>query len=331
MIGNTLLKRWPCLILTAMLMLCGCAAAQDSVSSAAASGTRQSAAYGSVLGIGHLEAGGLTETSGLAASRQTDGVLWAVNDSGNAPVLFALGSRGKDRGAVRIAGVKNIDWEDLASFTWQGKAYLLVADVGDNRSVRPEVQLHVVPEPLPGKDGRFSGTVKPAWSIRLRFEDGPRDCEGVAVDEQDGQIWLMSKRTALPILYRVSLRPAQPEQVQTARRVFEINNLPAPTSNDLSQVYGRFRSWPTAFDMQAGGRAAVILTYKDAYLYVRRGREPWTATLARPPQILRLPSAELLPQREAMCFTQDNALLVTSEGPGAALFRLSAGTGTLPF
>lgn len=325
------LNRWQYLILAACLGLCGCASAQVASSSAAPPGTRQPVAYATALGIGHLEAVGLTETSGLAASRQTDGVLWAVNDSGNAPELFALGSRGEDRGTVRVAGVKNIDWEDLASFTWQGKAYLLVADVGDNRAVRPEVLLHVVPEPLPGKDGRFSGTVKPAWSIRLRFEDGPRDCEGVAVDEQDGQIWLLSKRTDLPILYQVPLRPAQPELLQTARRVFEVNNLPAPTSEDLSQVYGRFRSWPTAFDIQTGGRAAVILTYKDAYLYVRRGSEPWTATLARSPQILRLPSPELLPQREAICFTEDNALLVTSEGPGAALFRLSAGSGNPPF
>lgn len=328
---NKPLKRWQCLILAACLGLCGCASAQVTVPSATAPATMPAAAYGTVLGIGHLEAAGLTETSGLAASRQTAGVLWAVNDSGNAPVLFALGSRGEDRGAVRVAGVKNIDWEDLASFVWLGKAYLLVADVGDNRSVRSEVLLHVVPEPLPGKDGRFSGSVKPAWSIRLRFEDGPRDCEGVAVDEQAGQIWLMSKRTSLPILYRLPLRPAQPEQLQTARRVFEINNISAPTSDDLSNIYGRFRSWPTAFDIQSGGRAAVILTYKDAYLYVRQGSEPWAETLTRPPQILRLPAAKLLPQREAICFTADKALLVTSEGPGAALFRVSSGSGNIPF
>lgn len=325
------LQCWQCLILAVCLGLCGCASAQTVTLTAAPPVTPVPVAYRSALGIGHLGAVGLTEASGLAASRQIPGVLWAVNDSGNAPVLFALGGRGEDRGTVHIAGVENIDWEDLAAFTWQGRSYLLVADVGDNRAQRSEVQLHVVPEPSPDADGRFSGTVKPAWSIRLCFEDGPRDCEGVAVDEQAGHIWLLSKRTDAPILYRLPLRPDQPGQLQTARRIAAIRNIPAPDSDDLSQVYGRFRSWPTAFDMQAGGRAAVILTYKDAYLYVRRGREPWTSTLARQPQILPLPAAELLPQREAICFAGDDALLVTSEGAGAALFRLSVAIGTLPF
>lgn len=324
------MRRWQVLLLAGCLGLCGCSMAPAVTPLAAPAAPSVPVAYRNAVGIGHLGALGLTEASGLAASRLSAGVLWAVNDSGNAPLLFALNSRGEELGTVQVAGVKNIDWEDLASFTWQGQAYLLVADVGDNRALRSEVQLHVVPEPLPGPDGHFSGTVIPAWSIRLRFEDGPRDCEAVAVDAQAGQIWLLSKRTEVPVLYRLPLRPDPSAQVQTASRVNEIRNIPAPDSADLLQAYGRFRAWPTAFDMRADGRAAVILTYKDAYLYVRQGREPWADALVRPPQILRLPDAESLPQREAMCFAGDDALLVTSEGPGAALFRLSAGTGDHP-
>ncbi|ABA90257.1 hypothetical protein Pcar_3022 [Syntrophotalea carbinolica DSM 2380] len=319
------MKPWQSLILAACLGLCGCSAAGQAESTDGLPVQRKTAGYQTVLGVGHLGAAELTEASGLAASRQTAGVLWAVNDSGNAPELFALGPRGEDRGTVRVAGVKNIDWEDLASFSWQGQAYLLVADVGDNRAIRQEVLLHVVPEPQPGSDGRFSGTVAPAWSLRVRFEDGSRDCEAVAVDPQQGQIWLLSKRTSAPILYRLPLRPTAEGQPQTARRTAEIGNIPAPDSEDLAQVFGRFRSWPTALDIRADGRAAVILTYKDAYLYLRHGTEPWEAALARTPQILRLPAAELLPQREAICFSDDNSLLVTSEGQGAGLYRLPTG------
>lgn len=309
-------------MLAGLVGLCSCSATGTAVAPADQPAALAPAGYRTVLGIGHLGAPGLTEASGLAASRQTEGLLWAVNDSGNAPELFALGSRGEDLGTVRVAGVKNTDWEDLAAFTWQGQAYLLVADVGDNRAMRQEVQLHVVPEPQPGADGHVSGTVVPAWSLRLRFEDGPRDCEGVAVDEQGGQVLLLSKRTSPPVLYRLPLRPARLEQVQIARRVAEITNLPEPDAEDLLQVFGRYRSWPTALDVRPDGGAAVVLTYKNAYLYLRRGDESWQETLKHQPQIIGLPNHEQLPQREAICFAGGDALLVTSEGPGAALFRL---------
>ena len=55
------------------------------------------------------------EASGLAASRRTDGLIWTHNDSGGEPVLFALGTDGALRGKVRLEGVTNEDWEDLAS------------------------------------------------------------------------------------------------------------------------------------------------------------------------------------------------------------------------
>jgi len=308
-----------------LLGICCCVSPRNGMSTDLAGPPHETAAYGSPLRIGKLQTAELVETSGLVASRQTAGLLWAINDSGNLPEIFALGSGGEDRGRVRITGVGNIDWEDLAAFTLDGKAYLLVADVGDNRSLREEVLLHVVPEPLPGKDGRFAGTIAPTRSLRLRFEDGPRDCEGVAVDERDGQILLLSKRTEPPVLYCVPLHPTDPGRIQTARRVAGIDRIPAPAAADLAQPYGRFRSWPTALDLRFDGAAMVVLTYKDAYLYRRNGNESWTIALTRPPEVLPLPDTEQLPQREAMCFDPDGALLVTSEGPGAALFRLAPG------
>lgn len=318
------MKRWQSLLLAGCLGLCSCAAEQAAAPAAGVSVPRMPDISPVALSVGHLEAQVLTEASGLAASRETPGLLWAINDSGNTPVLFALGEHGEDRGEVRVAGVENIDWEDLAAFTWQGRAYLVVADVGDNRGERSQVQLHVVPEPLPGTNGHVTGTVVPAWSISLMFEDGPRDCEGVAVDEAGEQILLLSKRTALPILYRVPLRPEQPGQVQIARRVAEVANIPPPDRGDLLQPFGVFRSWPTALDIGPGGSAMLILTYKNAYLYPRRGPESWATTLARSPSILRLPSANVLPQREAICFLEDGSILVTSEGRGAALFKFAA-------
>src|SRR5688572_7072611 len=56
----------------------------------------------------------LTEASGIAVGRRTPGILWAHNDSGE-PMLFALDSTGGLIGRVRVPGVANEDWEDIAA------------------------------------------------------------------------------------------------------------------------------------------------------------------------------------------------------------------------
>jgi hypothetical protein len=313
------MKQWFWLTLAVWLVPAG-------IGMAAAGGNDagMAAPYRMALGVGHLQAAGLGEASGMAVSRRQADLLWAVNDSGNPPVLFALSSRGAARGAVRVAGVENVDWEDLAAFRWQGQAYLLLADTGDNRARRREVALHVVAEPEPNAAGRFSGEVRPAWTLRFRYEDGPRDCEAVAVDERTGQVLLVSKRTKPPVLYRLPLRPAASDAVLIARRLTTVAGLPAPTAVDLEQPYGRYRSQPTALDIDPTALRAVLLTYKDAYLFSRCPQEPWAATFARPPRCIRLPEADFLPQREALCFASDGrSLLVTSEGENAPIFRLA--------
>ena len=89
------------------------------------------------------------ESSGLAASRRDSGILWTHNDSGGQPVLYAIEATGARRGDLRIADLLNRDWEDLASFTLDGRSYLLIADVGDNASRRNDCALYIVAEPDP--------------------------------------------------------------------------------------------------------------------------------------------------------------------------------------
>jgi hypothetical protein len=138
----------------------------------------------------------LAEISGLAVSRRDPAVLWTHNDSGNTPDIFAIDRQGRLLATVRLRGVPNIDFEDIAAFELDGVPHLLVADVGDNGGIRRELQLHVLREP-----DVTDGEAEIAWTVRFRWPDGPRDCEGVAVDAQTGEVLLASKKRVPPELF----------------------------------------------------------------------------------------------------------------------------------
>ena len=270
------------------------------------------APYAGPLAAGTLELPAKHESSGLAVSRRMPDILWTHNDSGGAPVLFALDTAGRKRGTLRITGVKNEDWEDIASFQRDGKAWLLIADTGDNDAERKSVWLHVIEEPEASRlspGGELS--VAPAYSLRLRYEDGPRDCESVTVDPTEGAVYLLTKRDEPPRLYRVPLARAAGDVV--AKFVGPVGELEGTTVIDtvFKRVAGKRAAWPTGLEFAADGRAAVVLTYAGPAVFERRGTEPWSDTLRRTPARLLFHG---LPQAEGVCFSSDgHAIYVISE------------------
>jgi hypothetical protein len=253
------------------------------------------------------------EASGLAASRLTPGLLWTHDDSGGAPELYAIDSKGQRRGTVRVAGVTNKDWEDLAAFRRDGRAWLLVADVGDNDAKRSTVRLHLLPEPSAQElRPTATPTIQPEYTLRVRYEDGPRDCEAVAVDPRGGTIYLLSKRDAPARLYQLPL--ARAEGVVTARFVATVPTLEGTTEVDffLKRLLGRKLNWPTAMDFRADGKAILVLTYGAALVFARQDNEAWPEAFRREP--VRLPFHGLR-QAEGACFSLDGrSVFIVSEG-----------------
>lgn len=269
--------------------------------------------FGPPAVAGTLNLPGSHEASGLAASRRAPDLLWTHNDSGGEPVLYAVGTDGKFRGSLRLRGARNEDWEDVASFTLDGTAWLLVGDVGDNGARRPYVELHLVAEPPPA-DLRPDREliVTPAWTRRVRFPDGPRDCESVAVDPAERAIYLLSKRDNPPRLYRLPLPPG-PEPVAIAEFAGRVPQVALLEQNDvpLLDLVARFTSLVTAMDFNADGTAAVVLTYGEPLLFLRRPGESWAIALAGKPTAL---GAHGLPQAEGACFSADGrSVYVVSE------------------
>lgn len=267
------------------------------------------------VAAGQLESPPKRETSGLAASRANADLLWTHDDSGGKAELYAVDTAGRARGTLQIGGVKNEDWEDVAAGRLDGRDWLIIGDIGDNDAKRRELAIHFVPEPTLAQLA-VAGMLaeRPAATLRVRYADGPRDCESLALDETERALYLLTKREATPRLYRVALPSPLASGEVTAQFVGLVPHLPPPTAEQLRLKghLGKRRMQPCAMDFAANGSAAVVLTYGDVVLFPRQTGESWGTALGRTP--VRL-APHNLPQAEAAAFTPDaRQILVASEG-----------------
>jgi hypothetical protein len=275
--------------------------------------------------VGRLEDDRLVECSGMETSLISDNLLWAINDGGNGPFIYALGVDGQSRGRVLVAGAENRDWEGLDTFLWQGRPMILIADFGDNNQEQDTHTLYIIEEPrLYGERFGDSAAVQVAWHIVFSYPDRKHDAEGVAVDTAGGKVLVLTKRDNPPVLFELPLVPLSPDLPVVAYKIAEVRRIPPPSKQDLLQKYGKYRSQPTALDLSPDGLQAVVLTYKHAYLFNRRHSDSWAAVLSGHPILIPLPlpqERDDFHQREAICFAPDRqSLFVTSEGSGAGIF-----------
>lgn len=235
----------------------------------------------------------LSEMSGLVASHRQPGVLWSINDSGSFARLYRVGLRGEALGRVKVSGAWLHDTETLARWRQPARDWLLIGDVGDNRARRDHVVVHALAEPAADED-----RARIAWSLRFRYPDGPRDAEGIAVDQSRAELLVLSKRDHPARLYRVPLSARDDAVPATAEY------LGSPRTDALEGAV-------TGLDLSEDGRELAVLTYRGLYLWRRHGDEDWARVLQRAPQSLPLPAMR---KAEAMALhATPGTILVGSE------------------
>ena len=247
----------------------------------------------------------ISESSGLAVSPQHAGVLWTHDDSGNPPLLFALGRNGRVAGTVRVRGVANFDWEAMAAFRDRtGRALLAVADVGDNNGTRRAPEIDVVPEPA-----RLGTTeTVPLLRLRLTYPDGARDAEALLVDTARGRMFVVTKGLFSGEVYAVpaaawnGTAPRRP--TERPARLVKVGTVPLGLVTDGAV---------------APGGAVLLRTYSDLAAFAPFPLDPGDAAL-RPEASLGLPSQ---PQGEGLALSADGrSVLVSSEGAGEPVQRV---------
>jgi len=260
----------------------------------------------------------LREASGLVASHRYAGVLWAHNDSGDQPRLFAfrrdgvavLPNRVSDPARYRgitIDNARNYDWEDI---TIDPEGRLYIGDIGNNDSARRNLAIYVVDEPDP-----VAGT--PVRAIRMPFvypdqKQFPpplpqRSFDAEALFWADGRLHLLTKRLGdrRTALYRFDTLTAGGPNVPALLDTFDagmlVTGASATTDGRRLAVLGYLPSFLGLVDV--------------VYLFERpNATGPWFSGSVRQ---RRFSGAQLA---EGICWV-GNALLVTNEG--GQIFELS--------
>ena len=259
--------------------------------------------------IGLLRSPKISESSGLTYSVRNDGCFWTHNDSGHRAVLYCFSAKGETVAELPIHNAKNRDWEAMTSAVINSVPYLIVGEVGDNGKQHKNCRIYIVREPDLIREK--SVTRLTGRHIDFTYEDGPHNCEAMAVDPITKEIWLIEK------IYLDS-NQNRPPGVYALRYPDSANVGP--------HIAERIGDFPvrnvTGMAFSPDGKFLIVRTYLNAHLYQRSGSKTWRETLVtKKPIPIPLP---LQRQGEAICFTADsNSLIVTSELKRQPIWRIN--------
>jgi hypothetical protein len=130
----------------------------------------------------------ITESSGLAASRQHPGIYWTHNDSDDGAYLYAVDSAtGKTVATLTLTGVGTP--RDVEAISIGPGNQIYVGDIGDNLGgTWPYVWIYQLPEPKELRDQTIRAT-----QYVVKYSDGARDAESLVVHPKTGRVYIVDK------------------------------------------------------------------------------------------------------------------------------------------
>lgn len=241
-----------------------------------------------------LKTGLLDEASGLALGIKNPSLLYSHNDSGGKNSVYAIDVKGNLVCEMRLPGVKNRDWEEIATAIDPAskKPMIYVGDIGDNKAKHKNYRIHIFEEPAMGDSILIVDELR---TITYIYEDGARDAEAFFVHPA-GDIYIISKREEQVGLYLLKY-PQDSGEILVAEKlgVMQMN-------------------WVTAADISADGKRVLVKNYGGIREYKPGKNGSIAKALSKPGKSLPY---ILEPQGEAVCFdSSDRGYFTLSEKSG---------------
>jgi hypothetical protein len=210
--------------------------------------------------LGRFDARAIPEASGIVRSRRHPGIFWVHNDSGNAPMLFAVRGDGRVVRRYRLA-IPNLDWEDIA-IDDQGHLYL--GDIGNNTGLLRVRTIHRIDEPDPAlpEDKDHDRPLAAARTVSYALPASNRfDAEALVYDRGTAIVIAkyLDRREAELFAVAFDPPPAGPSPVP----VRQIGRLPD------------FTEPATGADLSADGTLLAVCSYAVTRVYRRGQADAW--------------------------------------------------------
>jgi len=260
---------------------------------------------------GYITNPAMNETSGIAASQIHQGLFYVHNDSGDTSRFFGITPDGKLKDTYYFKGEPGEhlgvrDMEDIAVGPGpeKDKSYVYLADIGDNKAVRPYIVIYRVPEPPTG--GSDSVKHVDATPLFLKYPDGPRDAETMMVDPIEHLLYIVTKRNNSVIVFTTPLTYKAGDTVTlTQRSTLHFGGIPP-------------LKWITAGDISKDGSQILLRNYRNVYYWKRTANMPVWEVMHQKPVKLYYKNEK---QGEAIGFTNDGKGYYTaSEGIGEPIY-----------
>jgi hypothetical protein len=228
----------------------------------------------------------LTEVSGIASSIRNPGYIWAHNDSENGTEVYLMNQQLQIALICKLKDVNNRDWEDMAVGPGpeEGKSYVYVGEIGDNRSKFRFKRVYRFEEPAFSKLG---STIEIADFDTIIFRlPAKKDAETLMIDPTTRNLYIVSKREDPVHLYEL------PYPYSTSDTLFasEVGSLP------MTQI--------VSGDISPDGKQVLLKNYETIYFWNNPNGKPLKELLLEKPQ--EVPYEEE-PQGESITWAKDGS------------------------
>ncbi|NUP21893.1 MAG: WD40 repeat domain-containing protein [Streptomyces sp.] len=233
----------------------------------------------------------ITESSGLAASRQHPGIYWTHNDQDKGAYLYAVdSSTGETVATITMTGVGTP--RDVEAISMGPDNQLYVGDIGDNDGVQwPYVWVYRLPEPKTLKDQSVRAT-----QYVVKYTDGTRDAESLVVHPKTGRVYIIDKQEDGGHLYE---GPAEL----------------SPSGTNVFKPVTPVGLWATDAAFSPDGKTLAVRGYFGGLAY------DWNGGKIKRLERISVP----LGQGESISYSPDGSkIMLGSEGAGSAVVAKDA-------